>query len=186
MKHWQKFASSLAAITLACGPAHAAATADCVTGDEVKAIALVLLPEALDATAKVCASVLPATALLRKTDAPIFERYRVEKAPAMELARAAFARIAGLGDSDEVNNAGLELMRAMLVPQLSAEIKPADCGAINRMIELFEPLPPENMAGAIATILQIVAKEDAAKAKKKRKKSSQGDDLNICPFDEAR
>ncbi|MCJ8159809.1 hypothetical protein [Sphingomonas sp. LaA6.9] len=190
MRHWHKVASGIAAAAMVCGEAHAADTsADtpaCMTGEEVQAIVLVLLPEALDATARACAASLPETALLRKADAPIFERYRHERAPAMDLARSAFARIAGLGQSAEVNQAGLELMRAMIVPQLSAEIKPKDCGAINRMIELFEPLPPANMAGAIATILQIVARDEAAQAKKKGRKNSPGDDLNICPFGETR
>lgn len=185
MKHWKKRASCLAAMALACGQAQAADAPACMTGEEVKAIALVLMPEALEATAKACAPVLPETALLRKADAPIFERYRTGTAPALERAQTAFARLAGVEGSEEINSLGLELMRAMIVPKLSAEIKQEDCGAINQMVELLEPLPPENMAGAIATILQIMAKEEAAKAGgKKKKDSGNGDNLNICPFGE--
>ncbi|MBB5687295.1 hypothetical protein [Sphingobium boeckii] len=172
--------SSATVIALLTGQAHAASKG-CVTGDEVQALALVLMPHALKAVAETCAPVLPQSALLNRPDAPIFARYQAQSATSMALAQSAFVKVAG-GEKAVagMGEAGLDLMTEMLVPQLTKEIALKDCGAINRMIELFEPLPPENMAGAIATILQIVARDEAEKSGKKRKKS----DPDICPLTE--
>jgi len=160
--------------------------APCITGAEVEALALVLMPEALTAVAKACAGSLPESAFLRRADAAMLERYRGKSAAKMTLARRAFSKISGTRDSDVPSEAGLDLMTAMVIPKLTQEIEPKDCGAIDHMVELIEPLPPENMAGMIATILQLVARKEAAN---RQKIETAGPDSksspDICPFPEA-
>lgn len=178
MKYLCRVLCSAAAVSLLAGQAHAAAR-ECVSGEEVQALALVLMPHALTAVAETCAPVLPQSALLNQPDAPLFARYQAQSETNMALAQSAFLKIAGKDKAiEKMGEAGLDMMTEMLVPQLTKAIALKDCGAINRMIELLEPLPPENMAGAIATILQIVARDESGK--KKRKNS----DPDICPLTE--
>jgi len=160
-------------------------TGSCVTGEEVEALALVMMPEALTAVAQACTASLPESALLRRTGAQIFERYRALSAPSMARAQQAFAKISG-SKAKDVSEIGMETMKAMVVPMLTEAIEPKDCTAINHMIELLEPLPPENMAGMISTILQLVARKEADNRQKiettgPETKSSP----DICPFPEA-
>ena len=185
MKNWQKSAVAVLALAAFPGPAHAA-NASCLSGEEAQAIALALLPEALEATAQTCAPTLPEGSLLKRADAPLFERYRASREPATPLAQSAIARITGMAGNKQVAAASLDLVRAMILPSLSKEIKTHDCGAINRMIELLEPLPPENLAGVFATILQITARDEARKAAREGKQPADKSGLNICPIGETR
>ena len=160
--------------------------APCVTGPEVEALALVMMPEALTAVAQACSGSLPESALLRRTGAPFFERYRAQSAPSMARAQTAFAKISGQANGKDVSEIGLDMMKAMVVPMLTEAVEAKDCGAINHMIELLEPLPPENLAGMISTILQLVARKEAdSRQKIETTEPETKSSPNICPFPEA-
>ena len=161
-------------------------TGSCVTGEEVEALALVMMPEALTAVAQACTASLPESALLRRTGAQIFERYRALSAPSMARAQQAFAKISGQANGKDVSEIGLDMMKAMVVPMLTEAVEAKDCGAINHMIELLEPLPPENLAGMISTILQLVARKEAdSRQKIETTEPETKSSPNICPFPEA-
>lgn len=176
MSYVSKTALGAAAMAMTGGQALAQAPRPCVTQEEVRAIVLVLLPDALGQVGEACAAELPATALLRRADAPIFARYQAEVAPNRALAATAFAKIAGADEKTGAllgNEAGAQLMSAFIAPMIAKEVKAKDCGAINAIVEHLEPLPPQNLAGLFATILQLTERDKAAKDKK--------NDIPVCP-----
>lgn len=169
-----KFAAAAAALSMS-AQAVAQTPAPCMTNEEVQSIVLVLLPDAITAVGKSCEAALPATALLRRADAPLFTRYRAEVAPNSQRARTAFAKIAGKEAEPLLQSeGGLALMSAFISPMIAKGIKTKDCGAINQIVELLEPLPPSNMAGLFATILQIVERDNQGKGQKSA--------LPVCPL----
>lgn len=162
--------ASLALIATA-AQAQQAAQRVCVPPREAEALLLVLAPEMLRQVGTRCAPTLPAGALLKRSDGRLVAKYQAEVAAAMPLARQALKKItgpdaAGLMDSD----LGPAMVVATMAPMLAAEIKPADCPAIDKVLGYIEPLPAKNTAGLLATILQLASDKD--------KKSK----LPICPF----
>ena len=151
------------------------AQAQCITAPEAEAMTLVALPDIIRETGRVCAAQLPATSLVRNQSSALIGRYQGEADRAWPSARAAIVKL-----SDPAVDALLDsefarpLLTTLLVPQIVGRIATRDCGTIDRMVTLLQPLPPRNTAGIVVATLQYL------KAVKNKGKRDAIPDLPVC------
>ncbi len=147
----------------------------CITSPEAQAMTLVALPDILRETGRVCAAQLPAASLVRNPSSTLIARYQVEADRAWPAARAAIVKL-----SDPAVDALLQsdyarpLLTTLLVPQIVGRIATRDCGTIDRLVTLLDPLPPRNTAGIVVETLRYL------KAEKARRGDTSGPDLPLC------
>ena len=164
----------LAAVALLAAPAEAQSR--CITTPEAEAMTLVALPDIIQQTGIICATRLPATSLLRRTDSAFFAGYRQAADRAWPDARAAIVKLSDpMIDSLLQSEFARPLLTAALAPVLVGRINPADCGTIDRFVTQLAPLPPANTAGVIVTTLRYF------KAEKAKGKAITVPDLPLCP-----
>lgn len=146
----------------------------CMTPPEVSALVLVLAPQAFAAVGTACAATLPPAALLRQSNGTFMAKYRAEAEAAWPQAKSAIGKIAGEQAAPFLETDMIKtMMTTMFVPMITKQIKPQDCGKIDHIVSLLEPLPPRNAAELITTILEIANEDNLRKGKKA--------DLPICP-----
>ncbi len=170
------WAASLWLATAATG-AHAAqeAAKPCVPTVEAEALFLLIAPELLRSAGAGCAAVLPAGSLLRSPSPAFLAKYESEVDGAWPLAKEAIVKISGPEARAAMESeAAKPLVISMMAPLLVGKIKPADCGAIERVLGYLEPLPARSMSGLLVTIAEIAQRD-------KPKGQGGGPSLDICP-----
>lgn len=168
----------LATLALFALPGTALAQTPCLTTAEAEAVTLVAFPDIILETGRVCTA-LPATSLVRRTSGPFLSRYQAEADRSWPVARSAIAKLSDprismlLLQSDFAR----PLITSLIAPLIVGRVQAADCGTIDRLATLLEPLPPRNTAGIVVTSLQHL------KAEKARGNASVRDvpDLPMCP-----
>lgn len=152
----------LAALVLFAMPSTALAQTPCLKRAEAEAITLVALPDIILETGRVCTS-LPATSLVRRTSGPFLDRYQAEADRAWPAARAAIAKLSDPRVSMLLlqSEYARPLITALIAPQIVGRVQPSDCGTIDRLVTLLEPLAPRNIAGIVVASLQHLKSEKA-------------------------
>ncbi len=174
-----RFAAALTLAALVATPV--SAQSPCITGPEAEAMTLVALPDIIRETGRVCAARLPATSLVRNQSSTLIARYQIEADRAWPSARAAIVKL-----SDPAVDALLQsdyarpLLTSLLVPQIVGRIAARDCGTIDRLVTLLQPLPPRNTAGIVVETLRYL------KADKARRGDRSTPDLPLCTATESR
>jgi hypothetical protein len=170
----------LAPLALALAPIAAQATEPpCLTATEFTALSSYALPSIITGTTERCAAALPADAWLRRNGGQLAARYAAGKPAAWPAAKAAFFKFGSSSANPETANLLKSLPDSSLQPMVDALISgmigqqlPADrCGAIDRLVRLLAPLPPENTAELIAVAAGLGAKTGRARLGK----------FSICP-----
>jgi hypothetical protein len=134
----------------------------CLSAPEAEAIALVAMPEVIRHAGTVCAARLPAASLLRRTDSPLLRRYEAEADRAWPAARAAIVKLSDPAiDSLLQSNLARPLITTLVAPMVVGRVAVEDCGVVDRLVTLLEPLPPRNTAGVLVTALQYMTAEKA-------------------------
>lgn len=152
-------------------PAKPAAPPPCLTRAEVTDLTLFLLPALLDGAAEQCRASLPAGAYLLTGGHALSQRLLADTSHGPG-AVGAIRKIAGDSLPRELSPDTLRgLAHDMLGKAVFAEVKPADCGAINEAAELLAPLPAQNIGGLIAIGISIAG----------RKTGKSGANISICP-----
>lgn len=171
--------AALAAIAALLASPATAAPSGCLTDREAEAMALVALPDIIQQTGVICAARLPANSLVRRPSSAFLAKYRAEADRAWPVARGAIVKL-----SDPTVDLLLQseyarpLLTTLLGTQLVGRIATKDCGTIDRLVTLLEPLPPRNTAGIIVTTLRYL------KAEKAKGKNVAVPDLPLCPVGE--
>ena len=154
-----KIAALLTSISLMVG---APLQASCITTPEAQSMALVAMPAIIQQTGIVCAGQLPANSLIHRSSSAFLSRYEVEADRAWPTARAAIVKLSDPAiDILLQSDFARPLLTTLLVPQLVGRIAPEDCGTIDRLVKLLEPLPPRNTAGIIVEALRYLKSEKA-------------------------
>ncbi|WP_425229664.1 hypothetical protein [Sphingomonas sp.] len=148
-------------LTAAAPPADA-----CLTDSEAQALASAALPEILRQTGTACATRLPATSLLRRTPSPLLGRYDAEADRAWPAARAALVKLSNPTADALLGSAyARPLLASLVAPLIVGRIALRDCGTVDRLVTLLEPLPPANAAGVIVTALRYAAAQPSPGAR---------------------
>ena len=150
------------AAALLCVALPVQASAACLTSAEAESIALVAMPDLIRQTGQICAATLPATSLVRRPQSAFLQRYDAAADAAWPAAKLAVVKL-----SDPAMEMLLQsdfarpMLTSLLVPLLVGRIATNDCGTIDRLVSLLEPLPPRNTAGIVVTTLQYLKAEKA-------------------------
>lgn len=127
----------------------------CLTGAEAESLATVALPDIIRQTGATCAGQLPAASLLRRPSSAMLTRYDAEAERAWPAARAALVKLsAPEAEALLGSQFARPLLSTLVTPLIVGRIAVRDCGTIDRLVTLLEPLPPRNTAGVIVTALQ--------------------------------
>jgi len=168
----RKSASMLAAC-LAVAPALAEAAQPCLSPAEASSLAAYALPSALSGTAKRCAPALAPTSFLRSDGNALVARYAARKARNWPQARAAFLKIGSKGDPGTdallsgLPDASLQQMLDAVIEGMVAQEIPAErCQAIDHIVSLLAPLPAENTADLIVTVMGLASEGSKVKSDK--------------------
>jgi len=128
----------------------------CVPAPQAEALLLSVAPEALRKVAAICTPVLPASALLRRSPNPMIGRYAAESGPAWASARGALASVLGEGAAGLLDSElARPLLSQLVVGLIEKEVQAKDCGQVDRVLTLMEPLPPRNTAALVVTMVQL-------------------------------
>jgi hypothetical protein len=160
---WAGLAASSAASAQSARP--------CLTGNEAEALFQVMLPDMIREMGRVCTA-LPANAFLRQPSAAFMARINAGVAPAMPAAQGGIRKLLGpdagfIADSQFA----IPAVRAIIAPAIAQEVKPADCPGLDKIVTNLAPLPPRNLAGVFAALLQL-SQNDEKRAPR----------LPICPM----
>lgn len=153
----RRFAAFAAALSTMLPTLAQAAEAPCLTPSEFTAVSTYAMPAIIDGTVQRCGSTLSPDAFLRRDGRSLAQRYAVLKPRAWPGAKAAFLKISA-GKGGEMGDMLRGMPDSSLQPMLDAFVSGAvsqqlplqRCGAVNRVVELLAPLPPENTAELIA------------------------------------
>jgi hypothetical protein len=167
--------AAIAAGTLATSQVTAAAAppAPCISEREIAQLAIYSVPSMIQGVRAKCARSLSAKGFLATRGDAFAARYaelREETWPAAKSAitkfagskatakdAEGFAMLAGLPD-----DAVRPLVDALIAQKVGEEIKPADCGKVERGIQLVSPLGPRDSGALLGFIFSLVKPEDAA------------------------
>jgi len=142
----------------------------CLTAGEFTSLAGYALPSVIGGTVQRCSTALPADAFLKRSGGELAQRYAANKAGNWPEAKAVFFKLGGTGNAEAANamrtlpDTTLQLMLDGLIEGMVAQNLPSDrCGAVDRVVRLLSPLPPENTAELIALAAGLGAKSGKAK-----------------------
>lgn len=163
--------TTLAAIALAAAPGIAAAAEPpCLTAGEFTSLAGYTLPSIISGTTQRCATTLAPDSYLRKSGGTLAARYAQQKPAHWQGAKAAFLKLSSTTNADaaklfrDMPDTSLQpILDGMMEGMVSQQIPVERCGAIDRLIRLLSPLPPENTAELIALAVGLGAKSGATK-----------------------
>lgn len=167
------FRSSVAmTLALSLGSTATAATPEkCLSETEAIAIFAAMMPDMIDGLRGKCAAHLPANAYLVASGNTLIARYKVLADLRWPTAKLAFGRIAG--DEEMTSRMPDQFLRPLIGSVVGSElikdVKVEDCAGANRIVESLAPLPPENVAVLVGTI--VVLADD---------KKGQKDSFPIC------
>ncbi|MCZ8170213.1 MAG: hypothetical protein ACK442_05660 [Novosphingobium sp.] len=145
----------------------------CLTAQEFTAVSTFALPGVIRGAAQRCQAVLPQQAFLRSQSENLAQRYSRGRDKAWPEAKAAFIKIGGGTDPQAAN-----LFRSMpddtlkpfvegAVSTMVSQQLPTDrCSAVDRLVMLLSPLPPESTAEVIGLAAGLGARGGQAKVGK--------------------
>jgi hypothetical protein len=152
--------------------AQAAAT-PCLTSGEVRALATFAMPSVLTGVIDNCSRQLGANAFMTSQGRGLVAAYAAGKDAAWPQARKAFFRLAQSGKGGEKDTMGAmasmpdsalqPFVEGMIGGLIGAKLKPAQCGTADRLMRLLAPLPPQNTAELLSTILELADADGKAK-----------------------
>ncbi len=146
----------------------------CITIADAEIMFLAAAPAALKSAASICQGTLPRTAFLLRPDPAFSARMAAASEAAWPRASQAALRFAGPEIAPLLESPAMRPVLATAVGGIiTADLQPADCPKVDRLLTLLAPLPPRNIAGIAVTTVQI-AQDDAVKRGQRQK-------LQFCP-----
>lgn len=162
-----KILAGVAATMVAAQPAMAQ-QAGCISADEMNAAARFLVPTLVDGVTKKCTPVLGPESYLSTQGDAFSQRFMPQKGDDALLA-SLLPKLDKKGTMKGVDIAMLKAVAGVEIAKgMAKDLKPDACAPIDKVLKLMDPLPPENLVGLIAVILQQVEQD------KKRKSSAAG------------
>lgn len=140
------------------GMAQAQTVQTCVTRAEAQNLMQFVLPDVITGMRDKCGKTLPATAYLPKSGGVLAQRYKPGAAQAWPKAKPIALRLAG--DMAKLlasmpDEAMKTLAGSFVGTAVAKEVPSENCGSIDRVMEAVAPLPPENMARLMVTLMEM-------------------------------
>lgn len=161
--------TALASTALAFTPGLAAAAEPpCLTRAEFTSVASYALPSIITGTTQRCATTLPSGAYLRTSGKTLAGRYASQKDKHWAGAKAVFVKASSNANKlfgDMPDSSLQPILEAMVEGMISQQIPLDRCTSIDRLVALLSPLPPENLAEAIAIAVGLGAKTADGRSK---------------------
>lgn len=164
--------AAVAAMALAVQPAVASAQQNCLTENEVSAIAVYSLPSLVQSVRLRCNGQLAQSGYLARRGDSLIARYAALQNGAWPRARSGMLKVmsrkSGTGQNRQnldmitslPDNAVRPLVDALIVQELSPKIDVKHCGRIERMIEIASPIDPEIAGSLLGVVAGIVNHEE--------------------------
>lgn len=143
----------------------AAAGPGCLTSAEVRSLATFAMPSALTGLIDSCSPQIGANSFMATRGKALVATYSAGKDAAWPQARNAFFRLAGegkAGDKDtaaavaKLPDAALQpFVEGMIGAMIGSKLKPGQCVMADKLMRLLAPLPPENTAELLSTIIEL-------------------------------
>jgi hypothetical protein len=166
----RKIAALLAALSFGAANTAQAAQQACLTPSEFTSLSSYALPSAIAGIGQRCAETLPVGAFLKTDGKRLAARYAERKSEAWPGAKVAFLKITSAQNPDMVGilqgtpDNALQPLADSFIESAVVQRLPADrCVAIDRLLRLLAPLPPENTAELIALAAGLASKDGRAK-----------------------
>jgi len=169
--------TTLAAVTVLALPAQAvaqSASPQCLAPGEVRALTTFAMPSVLTGLITNCGPTLGTSSFMATRGQNLVTSYAAGKDAAWPSARKAFFRLADSGkpgDKDMANavakmpDAALQpFVEGMIASMIGAKLKPGQCVMADKLMRLLAPLPPENTAELVSTIVELVDADKKAAA----------------------
>jgi hypothetical protein len=134
----------------------------CLTRPEVRGMITYFMPSVLQSAIDSCAGQLKPESYLLGRAPTMVEGLEAGRSDAWPMAKQAILKIGNdraKGSADMLANLPEEaigpLITAMVVQEVSADIKPKNCGDIDRVLTTLEPLPASNMVDLVTEVLML-------------------------------
>ena len=152
-------------------PALAAATEPpCLTAQEFTAVSTFALPGVIRGAAQRCTPVLPSDAYLRNQSEGLAKRYSVGRDRAWPQAKAAFIRLGGGMDPQAAaflktmpDESLKPFVEGAVTSMVGQQLPTERCSAVDRLMMLLAPLPPESTAEVIGLAAGLGARSGQAR-----------------------
>tara|TARA_A100001391_G_scaffold129559_2_gene88722 strand:+ start:5087 stop:5620 length:534 start_codon:yes stop_codon:yes gene_type:complete len=154
----------LAAAMLTAQPVQAEALRDCVSEAEVSAMVIYAVPHALRGVRTRCGANLAADGFLVTQGEQLTQRYAAFADASWDDALSGLALMAGTPDVEGTEDLRLDkmppeivrpLVDEMIAQKVSQMVAVPDCGRIERAVEAFAPLEPNELGQISAVILSL-------------------------------
>lgn len=156
MSIFETSAATVLALSLS-SAAIASPAENCVSEAEAVAVFAAMMPDMIDGLRGKCATHLPANAYLVASGDALIARYKVLADQRWPAAKLAFGRIAG--DEEMTSKLPDQYLRPLIGSVVGSELikdfKVEDCPGADRIVESLAPLPPENVAVLVGTIVVL-------------------------------
>lgn len=161
MRKNRAFFVAAASLALSANVAHAAQNTEtaCMTEAEVEAVLLMVMPDIVREIGRTCKPVLPANAYLLVQGEALAGRFEGAAEATRPAALTAMGKMLGVKGKDLPLEAMATVMKAVVGPKLSQDLKPKDCPNIDRVFGYLDPMPVRNVSGLFTTILDMTASD---------------------------
>jgi hypothetical protein len=170
---------TLSVIVLMTLPAVAqAAEPPCLTTSEFTALSTYALPSVVAGATQRCAATLPRGAWLTRNGTQLSARYATAQSANWPAAKAAFLKLSGSSNQDAANvlksmpdESQRQMADGFISGIVGQQLPTERCTAVDSLLRLLSPLPPQNTAEIIAVGAGLVSRSGRSKI----------GPLTICP-----
>lgn len=136
------------------------ANADCISEEEVGALAIYAMPRLIAAARQSCSNHLSASGFLATGGDTMAQRYAAEGSLTWPQARIALLKLGGAKGSEDLkvltdlpDEAVRPLMDALIEQKVAEEVKPGSCTDIERLANALAPLEPAEVGTLVGVIV---------------------------------
>jgi hypothetical protein len=164
------FAPALALTALATATAAQAQQQTCIAAADLGDSVLYAMPIAYDAVSTTCSRQLKRDGFMATGGEAFIAKFRARQDSAwpgaFRMIKTFMAQEGGEASGNDVDMAAMiaalpedslrPFVDGMVGQMIAGEIKPENCGKIERAIELLDPLPAENYVGLVTFIIELI------------------------------
>ena len=174
--HWLATATIAVALPTM---ATAQSAKQCLTPKEAQGLISFALPDIITSVSTKCAPSLGQDGYLTRSGKDLSDRYRAAAQPNWPSAKLAIRKFVG-AEAEFLEGMPDEALKGFFGAGISTavvkDVKPEQCGDIDRVLKLLAPLPAENMSQLVGILLEMGARPKAQAAAAKTKTP-----FTICP-----